>query len=420
MKKYLSVLILLIGQIIFSQTQLKLMSYNLLDFPEAIPNPRENYLKNILDNIKPDVFMVCELETEAGANLILNTSLATSDNRYARANFVINQSGSYPGDIQQLVFYNTQKLNLTGQSEIITTVRDINHYNFTLKTVNMNINPIYLDVFVAHLKSSTGTSNKNKRRDMVLDFTSALASVPNSHFVVIGGDFNLYSNTEPAYQELLDTTNAIVLVDPLNRPGNWHNNSNFEDIHTQSTHTYTFYNDGAGNYYGAGGGLDDRFDFILMSKNLETSTDLHYVSGTYKSYGNNGNCFNKRINDISCTGIFSQETRDNLYNMSDHLPVIMELETPENTLGIEKQQLIKPIVFTRGNLINKWLEMTSTLNLAGSRLTIYNQLGQNIFSRILSQSNKIKYNLSNLTPGVYYIKIGLPNFINPLKFVKLP
>jgi len=419
MGKILTVLVVLFSQLVFSQTNIKVMSYNLLDFPEAIPNPRENYLKNILDNIQPDVLMVCELETEAGADLILNTSLATTDNRYARANFVINRSGSSPGNLQQLVFYNTQKLELTGQSEVITSLRDINHYNFTLKTTNMSSNPIYLDVFVAHLKSSTGTTNENRRLDMVLDFTSSLTSIPSNHYVVIGGDFNLYTDTEPAYQELLDNTNAIVLVDPINRSGNWHNNSSFTGIHTQSTHINTFYSDGT-NFYGAGGGLDDRFDFILMSKNLQTDTILHYVTNTYKSYGNNGNCFNKNINDTSCTGTFSQTTRDNLYNMSDHLPVIMELETPENTLGIEKQQLIKPIVFTRGNIINNWLEMTSNIDLTGANFVIYNQLGQSVFSRILSQSNTIKYNLSNLTPGVYYIKIGLPNFIKPLKFVKLP
>jgi len=420
MKKQFLLLALLIGQIIFSQTQLKLMSYNLLDFPEAIPNDRTPILKNILGSIQPDILMVCELETEAGANDILNTALATPDNRYAKANFVINQSGSYPGDLQQLVFYNTQKLNLTGQSEIITSLRDINHYNFTLKTVNITTNPIYLDIFVAHLKASTGLSNENRRLDMVLDFTSALTNIPNNHFVIIGGDFNLYKSTESAYQELLDNTNAIVLVDPINRPGNWHNNSSFKDIHTQSTHSNTFYSNGT-NFYGAGGGLDDRFDFILMSKNLQTSTNLHYVAGTYKSYGNNGNCFNKSINDTSCTGgTFSQVTRDNLYNMSDHLPVIMKLETPENTLSIKKQQYAQPIVLSNGNIIKNWIQMTSTTDLTGRILIIYNQLGQNVFSRILNQSNKIKYNLSNLTPGVYYIKIGLPNFIKPIKFVKLP
>jgi len=394
------------------------MSYNLLDFPEQLPNPRENYLKNILDNIQPDVFMVCELENEAGANLILNTSLATSDNRYARGAFVGNQSSSYQG-LQQLVFYNTHKLELTNQTEVITVVRDINHYTFKLKTVDVATNPIYLEVFVAHLKSSTGTYNVNKRAEMAQDFTSALGRIPSNHFVIIGGDFNLYTSSELAYQELLDNTNAIVMVDPINRPGSWNNNSSFTDIHTQSTHTSSFYGSGS-NSYGAPGGLDDRFDFILMSKNLQTSTDLHYVTGSYKSYGNNGNCFNKRINDTRCTGTFSQTIRDNLYNMSDHLPVVMQLETPQNTLAVDKQKLVQPLIFKHGNLVSNWLEINSNIDLKGGLLTIYNSLGQIVLHKIITTTNTLKYNVTNLKPGVYYLKIASTRAVKPLKFIKLP
>jgi endonuclease/exonuclease/phosphatase family metal-dependent hydrolase len=419
MKKILLFFSLFLSLTLLSQTQLKVMSYNLLDFPELLPNPRENYLKSIIDDIQPDIFMVCELETEAGADLILNTSLATTDNRYARAAFVINTSGTSPGNLQQLVFYNTHKLELTSQSEVITNRRDINHYTFKLKTVDVATNPIFLEVFVAHLKSSQGASNENERASMVQDFTSALGSIPSNHFVLIGGDFNLYTNTELAYQELLDNTNAVVLVDPINRPGSWHNNGSFDDIHTQSTHTSSFYFDGS-NYYGAGGGLDDRFDFILMSKNLQTSTDLHYVSGSYKAYGNNGNCFNKRINDSSCTGTYSQTIRDNLYNMSDHLPVIMQLETPQNTLAVNEQKLLQPLIFKNGNLVNKWLELSINTNLKGAKLIIYNSLGQIVLHKIISTTNALKYNVANLKPGVFYLKIESVRTVKPLKFIKLP
>jgi len=418
MKKYPLLFSLLFSLTLLSQTQLKVMSYNLLDFPEQLPNPRENYLKNIIDDIQPDIFMVCELETEAGADLILNTSLATTDNRYARAAFVGNQSSSYQG-LQQLVFYNSHKLELTNQTEVITVVRDINHFTFKLKTVDVATNPVYLEVFVAHLKSSTGTYNVNKRAEMAQDFTSSLGRIPSNHFVIIGGDFNLYTNTELAYQELLDNTNAIVMVDPINRPGSWNNNSSFTDIHTQSTHTNSFYGSGS-NSYGAPGGLDDRFDFILMSKNLQTSTDLHYVSGSYKAYGNNGNCFNKRINDTSCTGAFSQTIRDNLYNMSDHLPVVMQLETPQNTLAVNEQTLLQSVVFRNGNLINNWLELKVNPQFKSNTLNVYNSLGQTVLHKIIGNKNTLKYNVAHLKPGVYYIKFYTQSAVKPLKFIKLP
>ena len=403
----------------WGQTKIKVVFYNVLDYPEAPPANRATILKSILDDIQPDIFMVAELQSEAGADEILNTSLQRADNRYARAAFVVNQSGSSPGTLQQLIFYNTQKLLFTGQSEIITTRRDINHYTFTLKTENMATNPLLLDVFVAHLKSLQGGTNEAIRLDMVLDFTTVLGSIPNSHFVLFGGDFNIYKDTEAAYQELLDTSNAIVMVDPINRPGNWHVNSSFEDIHTQSTRSYSF-TDGLGNFFGAGGNLDDRFDFILMSENLQSSSDLYYISGSYKAYGNNGNCFDKSITDISCAGFYSQTIRENLFNMSDHLPVVMELETPENTLAIENITTINPVFFIKGNLVSNWLELQLNSNLQGKILKIYNQLGQGVLVRLITDSNNIKYNVNHLKPGVYYIKIDNITSGKPLKFIKLP
>jgi hypothetical protein len=84
--------------------------------------------------------------------------------------------------------------------------------------------------------------------------------------VLLGGDLNLYTFTEPAYQQLLQVTNNITFADPANRPGSWSNNPNFVDIFTQSTRT----DFGLG---GTAGGFDDRFDFILTSENMLANGD---------------------------------------------------------------------------------------------------------------------------------------------------
>lgn len=417
MKKTLLILSLFLAFTTNAQTRIKVMSYNLLDFPTQFPNDRFPYLTAILDNVQPDIFMVCELADAATADLILNNALRTQDDHYSRAVFTANTSSSYT-DLQQLVFYDNHKLLLTAQTLIKTYIRDINHFTFKLKTENSASNPIYLDVFVAHLKSSTGAPYEGNRLDMVNSFTATLSSIPANHFVLIGGDFNLYTSSEPAYQKLLNATNAIVLVDPINRPGNWNSNSSFQDIHTQSTRGSSF-TDGLGNYYGAGGYLDDRFDFILMSKNLQTSTDLHYVTNTYKAFGNNGNCYNKAINDASCSGTFSQTIRNNLYNMSDHLPVVMELETPENTLAVSLQSIAESVIFIRGNVVTDWLELKTPDNLKGQTLNIFNQLGQVVLKTTISSLNLTQLNVSNLKSGIYYIKIENINQIKPLKFIKL-
>jgi len=72
---------------------------------------------------------------------------------------------------------------------------------------------------------------------MVNDFVAYLETLPSNSNVVFGGDLNLYTSSEPAFQELIDATNNITFVDPADRVGSWSNNSNYLDVFTQSTRT---------------------------------------------------------------------------------------------------------------------------------------------------------------------------------------
>jgi len=400
---------------IFSQETINTMFYNLLDFPEAPPSNRADILSVIFDDYQPDLFMVCELQSEIGANSILSSALRTTDDRYRAAQFVTNQSNSN-SDLQQLVFYNTQKLILNDQNIITTSVRDINHYIFILNTENVSTDPIFLDVFVTHLKSSQGTAEQQLRLEMVTEFTNALTNIPDDHFVIFSGDFNVYTSNESAYQELLDPTNAIVLKDPIDKPGSWNNNINFQDIHTQSTRISSY-----GNFdgHGAGGGLDDRFDFILISDNLLNSPKLHYINDSYKAFGNNGNCFNKNINDFSCAGTdYSQSIRDNLYNMSDHLPVIMQLQTDQVLNLYDNLHSNNYINIKNGNLVSDSILLELDASLLNERINVYNSLGQ-IVKFVKIDKTFMNLDATNLSSGIYYISLQNSHNALPLKFIKL-
>ncbi|WP_117884871.1 T9SS type A sorting domain-containing protein [Aureibaculum luteum] len=409
--KLVILLMILLTSVIEAQNIIKTMFYNLLEFPEAPPTNRLTILKAILDDYQPDLFMVCELQSEEGANSILSTSLQTSDNRYAKAAFVSNQS-NLTTDLQQLVFFNKNKLILVSQDLITTGIRDINHYLFKLNTTDNTTNPIYLNVFVTHLKSSQGFENEDKRLDMVLDFTSTLVNIPSDHFVLISGDFNLYTGQEGAYQELLDPTNAIVLHDPINKDGNWHNNLTYQDIHTQSSRVSK---DDFGDR-GAEGGMDDRFDFILISENLKNSSTLKYTPDSYKAFGNNGNCYNKSINDPTCTGTFNQEIREALYNMSDHLPVVMQLETDKTLATKNLTHTGNYLKFKNGNVVKDHFSLEVNASIFEGQIVIYNSMGQKIQSITLNEENE-NIDATNLTSGIYYIK--LQNTTSTLKFIKL-
>ena len=393
-----------------AQETINTMFYNLLEFPNAAPGGRSDILKNIIVEFQPDIFMVCELQSEEGADEILNITLNSETNTYSRADFVNNQSSG--SNLQQLVFFKTDKFSLESDEVITTPVRDINKYVLKLNTVDQDTDPVLIYVYVTHLKSSQGTDNQNLRLDMVTEFTSDLETINSNSFVIFAGDFNLYTATEPTYQELLDPTNAIIMVDPIDTPGSWHNNDTYQIIHTQSTRLSPPFGSGAG------GGLDDRFDFITISENMMSDPKLMYISDTYKSFGNNGNCYNLDISDETCTGDFSQQLRNNLYSMSDHLPVIMQLETnKEFVLGMNNFELISPISIEK-TMVQDEVKLLISENYSSTvEIAVFNTLGQKVLSLNSENEKNINLNVSFLQSGLFYIKTNITN-ARILKFLK--
>ncbi len=340
LKKIITLAFVIVALCVNAQGTIKAMCYNLLEFPSANPPNREEILREILNEYQPDIFMISELESEEGANLILDIALNSNGNDYEMAPFEPSQSGDLFH--LQLIFYRKGMFSLESWEVLPTPVRDINYYQLKLNTVDQQTDPVL-----------------QLRLQMVQEFVNRVETLDPNSFVLFGGDFNFYTHTEPGYQKLLDPTNAIVMIDPIDRPGSWHNNINFQDIHSQSTRLYS------GPFgAGAGGGLDDRFDFIVMSQNMQSDPKLRFIPETYKAFGNNGNCYDKSINDPSCTGDFSQELRENLYNMSDHLPIVMALETNKEIVLNTETIVQQKIIILESTLVNDKLNIRLNSNLS--------------------------------------------------------
>jgi Secretion system C-terminal sorting domain len=402
----------LFANALFSQENIKMMFYNVLNYPLQEPASRIQDLGVIIDDYRPDVFMICELNNEEGANNILNVMQALNAD-YKRAVFQLNTSDDNLGDqndLQNMLYYDSSKFILENQFIVTTTYRDFNHYVLKLKTANIDTDPKYLDVFITHLKSSSGTANQQLRLDMVNDFVAYLETLPSNSNVVFGGDLNLYTSSEPAFQELIDATNNITFVDPADRVGSWSNNTNYLDVFTQSTRT-------ASGLGGATGGFDDRFDFILTSENMLTNSDLYFVPNSYQVYGNNNNpnCYNQEINSIDCDGAeFSSTIRDALYVMSDHLPVTIELHTTES-LSTNDVVYKNGIKIVGSNVVTDRITLSIRENNINS-LAIYSTLGQKISELKTDNASTLTIDVSKLASGVYYI-ISSNKLTEPLKFV---
>lgn len=424
LKRHLIVFLVLFVFCSFSQTRIKALFYNTLNYnSDVVSQEKTPYLKTILETVQPDLFMICELKNETASNYLFDNAIFPVNEKFKKATF--RNVVSPAKDLMQMVYYNAEKLFLEAEEVIPTGVRDINHYTFKINTESIETNPIRIEVFVTHLKASTGAENRQQRLESVENFVRELDRLPSDSAVLFAGDFNFYTSNEEGFLKIIDATNPIKLIDPINRlcptfPENgidyfnennfnntyfW-NNASFADVHSQSTRTSQLNGDGAG------GGMDDRFDFIMISENLTTNPNLYYINNSYKTIGNNGNCYNSYVSNTDCTGEFSQDLRNALYFFSDHLPIALEIETPQNTLSISKNE--NPVKFINSNLISDFLSLH--LSKENCSIVIYNQLGQKVFEIKNTLKSDIKIATSAFPKGIYYVKtVGF----KPLKFVKI-
>mgnify|MGYP001568559906 FL=1 len=411
----------------FAQTRIKAMMYNVLNYSDSeVSRNKTPFLSTILDEVEPDLFMVCEMIDEIGSDYLFENAIIPYNENFQKAPFEENQSGNY--SLQQMVYYNSKKLILEETRVITADTRDINQYTFKINTENALSNPIRMEVFVTHLKASTGSSNRQRRLNSIQSFVSYTNNIADDSYVLFAGDLNFYTSNEEGYQHLIDDRNPIVMIDPIDRPTpnfpddgvdyyeNYNstyfwNNSSFRDIHSQSTRTT---NNGLIDDSGSTGGLDDRFDFIMMSENFNMSTDLYYINDSYQVIGNNGNCYNSFINNPNCSGGYSQTLRDALIEFSDHLPVVMEMETPENTLSTNQ---ISEINFIGSNIIEDYLKIISPGDM--NNLKIYSITGQLIDVKLTKNTgiDTIIIDVKHISKGIYYL--SHQKLKRPLKFIKI-
>lgn len=402
-KFFCGILLMPVGLTVNAQTPdtLKVMSYNLLNFPASSPT-RIDTLKGILTYVKPDILMVCELTSAAGGDDILFNALnIDGETSYDMATF------SDGPDTDNLVYFNSDKLGFKEQNVITTALRDINEYVLYYKSTDISSTPdtTFFYIYVCHLKASTGF--EAERNLEVQQLKTYLATRPDRQNILIGGDFNFYgSDTEPAWNTLLSAS-GVTIVDPINSPGHWNSNTAFASIHTQSTRTASF---GGGST----GGMDDRFDFIFMSPDLTNyGNDAKYVPGSYKAVGQDGLHYNDALIDAPLNTSVPLSVLYNLYYMSDHLPVYMEIAV--NTISNSVPEILSGMKIWYNRDMQKIqfqfeqkthdVGQMNVLDVTGRTVKSFNQL-----------DDDLSLNVADLDTGVYILQ--LPLYEYAMKFSK--
>lgn len=285
-----------------AQSQVKLMTYNLLNYPGNDTIVRNPYFRTIIKSVEPDILVVQEITSQAAVDGFLQSVLNADDTLYSSGLFI----DGYDSD--NAVFYKKEKFNFLGHTPILTDLRNISE--FILEHI---VSGLRLHIFSVHLRSSSGQVNENLRGYEIDSLRKYTDHLPAGTEFLVCGDFNIYHSGEPAYMKLDDNSSGDgYFIDPLTMPGVW-NDSAYAPYHTQSPRIRLFGG-------GSGGGLDDRFDMILHAQSIVDSGGIKYIPGSLTAYGNDGKHYQDSINHLPNSSV-SAVIADAIANASDHLPV---------------------------------------------------------------------------------------------------
>ncbi len=296
----------------------KIVTWNTLNFPGSTGAAREAYFRKVIDKLDPDVLVVQEMISQMGVKQFLSRVMNyTTPDKYAAAGFTDGP------DTDNAMFYKKSTIAYQARRQLATDLRDISVYK--VKIISGSGTNTEFRICSVHFKSGNSSSDKVQREYEANLLRNYLNSLSSKSVFLVCGDYNTYSSSDPAFVELTESRadNDGRCKDPINQLGKWHDNSTYAKYHTQSSRDIQFGG-------GASGGLDDRFDLILVP--YIDRTALVYKPGSYKAYGNDGLHFNKAVNSGTNSAV-GATLAEALYQAADHLPTVIEMISPAHLLN---------------------------------------------------------------------------------------
>lgn len=284
----------------------------------------------------PDVFCLQEMtsrEAVSGFVAALNGAPG-SPGDWSAAPVFLNQHSS----LSTALVYRRSKLTLInsilvapGSDQPGVSLRNVVRYD--LQPLGYPEPASTLSIYPVHFKARVSDEITANRLDTAQKIVADIARLPVGRHVLVGADFNMQSSTESAYVAMNGATpNTGRLLDPISRPGVWRNSPLFRMIHTQDPRV-------------ANGGMDDRYDQVLVSSSLVDGRGMEYdgVFGqpwdlntfadpahSYRAWGNDGTTLNTgmRINGNSMVGPDIAAAIVAMAEPDGHIPVFLDLDLP--------------------------------------------------------------------------------------------
>jgi len=401
--------------IIFScllPAQTRIMTYNIENYGASINDDNTTQYKNeekrnddlrmVINSVAPDILAVEEMfGAHSAGERLLNKVVNKNSDSYKMAFIDQKQDNNPEGDVWQdiAIYYKKDKFRLLREQEIDITPGESYVRNALKVKLEKITHKDTLVIFAVHFKAGSGPYDKRKREKEATKLRQYCNQLKEDLPFLICGDFNMYSSNEEAWKILTgqDSNNNGKVYDPINRIGKWTENKKFSDIHTQSTRE---------SY----GGLNDRFDFILISEELKNKSGLSYFNNSYTAYGNDNLHFNKSINWKDNKAV-PDSIADALYNASDHIPVFADFKFDTSSYNFNDYRLFQnyPNPFNTQTKIKFYLRNKNHVTVS-----IYNLKGELIQTvtdtTFESGSSIVSWNGKNssgeiVSSGVYLYRV---------------
>jgi endonuclease/exonuclease/phosphatase family metal-dependent hydrolase len=331
-----------------AQAQLRIVSYNTATaqaaggtqtarLPHASTVLEAIGLESINDIAKPiDVLLLQEqfnmqLTTQSFVDVLNDLYDPVNRTMYARSQVngdISNDffgSGGRPG-----LVYNTQTVQLLGEAQFGNVGTEANQhprasmrYHFGLVGYDSTA-----EFYAYSSHFSAGVVSQRTAEAQAIR-TSADALGEGTH-IIYAGDFNINTSNTAPYTHLLSSGNGQAF-DPIDTPGSWRDNQFINGVDIRHVHTQSPAGNGEGIPGFAEAGVDDRFDFQLVTNEFLDGEGLSYIPGSYHAFGNNGtHTINESIN--TGTGAAPSVLAALMAN-SDHLPVVADYQLPAKMMA---------------------------------------------------------------------------------------
>jgi hypothetical protein len=274
--------------------------------------------------------------------------------------------GPPTSSIRQTIVYNTQTIDLLAENAFGNTTGGPTVAQ-ERQTLRYRMEPDGYDsaaefyAYNSHYRAGTTADDQSQRSVEATSIrthaTLGSDALGDGAHAIFAGDYNMQSSSEAAFQTLI-ASGPGQANDPVDSLGTWHDNLSLAFYHTQSPCT---------SGCGATGGVDDRFDFQLVTGEMLDGEGLSVIPGSYHTFGNNGTTFNTDINNASNTYVFNGVTTytksqilNALRNGTDHLPVVVDYQLPAVMQAVAG---MVPAALTQGDVFDLDVTVSNIANV---------------------------------------------------------